>query len=216
MSETSIKMVIPKDGKGVLKWLFIDGKGKDDLNGNPKYTAQVVLTPDQAGPYIETIQAYWEENRPANWKVTKADAVKDKKLKVGDPKDPTYLGFKEDEDGNFVFTFKTNPTYQDGTQKVIDIYNAKAVKISLGDKKIGNNSLGALSGIMDIFHNTGNCGVTFYLNAVQLTKFIEFSTDAGFEAQDEEGFEGLDDSMSEFEAVDNSSSESSEGAKPRL
>lgn len=215
MSDTSVKINIPKDAKGELKWLFIDGEGKKNLSGVLKFTAQVVLTPKQAEPYIEQVKAFWEENRPSTWKVTKADATKDTSLKVGDLKDPTSLGYKENEDGNIVFTFNTNPTYQDGTAKVIDIYNAKARKISLGGKKIGNGSLGALGGVMDIYENKPtSCGVTFYLNAVQLTKFVEFSLDAGFEASDEEGgFDGVDSSMNQFESQPEGEEEA---AKPRL
>jgi len=194
---------VPKDAQGRLMWMFIDGEGKKDLQDNFKYTAQVVLSAEQAAPYVEAIEEFWEANIPATWKATAKDVKTDKSLKVGGPKPAHSLGYLENDDGDFVFNFKTNPTYVDGTQKVIDIYNLKANKISLGGKKIGNGSLGALSGIMSIYQGGGNCGVTFYLNAVQLRKFVEFSTDAGFDAIDEEGgFEGVDNSMAEFDNVE--------------
>jgi len=212
MSSTSVNFNVPKDAKGKLMWMFIDGEGKKDLQGNPKFTAQVELTPEEAAPYIAEVEEYWEENRQPGWKYSKAEATKLKDPKLaGTPKPAHSLGFLENEDGNFVFNFKTNPTYADGTAKVIDIYNARASKISLGGKKIGNGSLGALSGIMDVYDGGGNQGVTLYLNAVQLTKFIEFSQDAGFETQ-EEGFEGVDNSMTGFENTE----ESEAPATPRL
>lgn len=207
------KINIPKDAQGQLMWMYIDGEGKKDLQDNFKYTAQLKLTAEQAEPYVKEIDAFWEENRPAEWKVTAKDAKLDKSLKVGKPKAAFSLGYSEDEEGFFVFSFKTNPTFPDGTRKVVSIYNLKANKISLAGKKIGNGSIGALSGIMSIYKGGGNCGVTFYLDAVQLRKFIEFSTDAGFESMDEEGgFEGIDDSMSEFDNV----AESEAKAAPRL
>jgi len=208
MSDSKIDFIVPRDAKGNLKWLFIDGEGKKDLQDKYKYTAQVVLTPDAAAPYIAELKELWEEYRPASWKVSAAD-VKKKTfpgLVAGDPKPAHSMGYKEDEDGNFAFNFKTNVAYADGTAKVVDIYNAKAHKISLGGKKIGNGSLGALSGIADGYQGGGNCGVTLYLNAVQLTKFVEFN-----DASDEEGFEGVDDSMAGFEPQSDS-----EEVKPRL
>lgn len=213
MSDTAIKFIVPRDAKGVLKWVFIDGEGKENLSGVKKYTAQVALTPEQAKPYIESIDAFWEVNK-VECKYTKADEKQNPAHKAGTPKPPASMGYKEDDDGNFVFTFSTNTTYQDGTPKVIDIYNAKATKVNLGGKKIGNGSLGALSGIMDVYDKANNAGVALYLNAIQLFKFVEFSTDAGFEAadSDEGGFTGIDSSMNDFEPV----AESDTPAKPRL
>ncbi len=206
---------VPKDANGQLMWMFIDGEGKKDLQDEFKYTAQVRLTAEQAAPYIEEIDKFWADNRPAEWKATAKDVKQNSSLKAGGPKPAHSLGYLENDDGDFVFNFKTNPTYQDGTQKVIDIYNLKANKISLGGKKIGNGSVGALSGIMSIYKGGGNCGVTFYLNAVQLRKFVEFSTDAGFDAiDDEDGFEGIEGSVSEFENVE--AAESDKKAAPRL
>lgn len=220
MSETSVKMNIPTDATGTLKWLFIDGEGKENLSGVKKFTAQVILSPEQAQPYIEQVNAFWEENKPATWKITAADLKKEpqkfKGLKVGESKPPVSLGYKEDDDGNFVFTYNTNTTYADGTPKVVEIFNAKANKISLGGKKIGNGSEGALGGIMDIYNNKNlSVGVTFYLNAVQLTKFVEFTGSAGFDAAEVEGgFEGIDQSMDQFSAQSEGGGE--EQAKPRL
>jgi hypothetical protein len=166
---------------GELQWVFIDGEGREDLSGNKKYSTSLVLDAETAAPFIAKIQEFWEDFKPKG---------------LGAPKS---TGYKEVDGDRFSFTFKTNPVYQDGTAKVVDIYNAKANKISLGGKKIGNGSKGSVSGAMGIYNAPGNqAGVTLYLNAVQLVKFVEFAGGASFEAQAEGGFEGLDDSTAEF------------------
>jgi len=185
---------------GDLQWMFIDGEGREDLNGNKKYTANIVLDKDTAQTVIDKLEEFWNDNKPKGAKKPKSMGYKPEK--------------KDDkETGNFSFIFKTNPTYADGTDKEIAIYNAKANKISLGGKKIGNGSKGAISGSMGVYSAPGNQhGVTLYLDAVQLTKFVEFSEGADFGVQEDGGFEGVDTSVEGFEEQ----STVEDSAKPRL
>jgi hypothetical protein len=188
--------------KGSFEWVFIDGEGKENLSGKFKYTLNLVLSEEAAQPLVDQINAFWEANKPAGFK-----------------KDPKSLGFKPHtvkKDDAYVPTgkvnvvFGTDVAWPDGTTKVVEVYNAKANKISLMGKKIGNGSEGYVSGAMGIYSTKAKeAGVTLYLNAVQLTKFLEFSTDAGFAAE-EDGFTGEDEDTGFEQQPDNAP------AKPRL
>ena len=65
MSEAIRKTKTPK---GELRWVIITGEGKEDLQGNLKYSASIVLDdrkPEHAA-YLADIKQYWEESRPKN------------------------------------------------------------------------------------------------------------------------------------------------------
>jgi len=202
-----------KSPKGTFEWVTITGEGKENLSGKMKYQANIVLDPqnvpaDQA--IIDKIDAFWEENKPKNFKrKPKSTGYYFHDPVLDTDGDPTY-----DEDGKKVFdkegkmhlTFSTDTTFPSGDAKVVKTYNAKANIISLGDKSIGNGSEGYISGAMGIYTSEKNgkileAGVTLYLNGIQLTKFVEFTgADDGFVAEDEAGFTGVDADENEFEA----------------
>ena len=189
-----------------IMWVFIDPPGKPDLNGKPRFVASLYVktASPECAALKKAIEDFWEENKPKGAKIKS-------------------LGFRtvveKDKDGKEVeteftsFNFWTGTTYADGNTRLIDIYNAKGNKVSLGGKKIGNGSKGAISGAMDIYDNGPSArGVTLYLSAIQLTKFVEFTSDAGFAAQeeDEDAFEGVDT----FEGTTSAPTETT--GKPRL
>ncbi len=176
--------------KGVFEWVFIDGEGKENLSGKMKYTMNIVMDAETAQPFCDQIDAFWAENKPQGFK-----------------KDPKSLGYKPhaiknqetdeyEPTGKVLFVFSTDTMWpakgdEPAKKKVIQVYNAKANKISLNGKKIGNGSEGYVAGAMDIYSTKAKeAGVTLYLNGVQLTKFVEFSMDDGFDA--EEGYMGED------------------------
>ncbi len=177
---------------GELQWVFITGKGKNDLNGNPRFVASIILPTDSEAckDFITEIESYWDENKPKG------------------TKKPKSLGFKHLEDDNqeltgfTSFNFWTGISYQDGNEKVIPVSNAKGAEIALGEKKIGNGSRGRIAGAMDIYDQGSAVtrGVTLYLNGIQLTKFVEYKGGVDFDSveDDEAGddaFEGFDDEM---------------------
>ena len=110
------------------------------------------------------------------------------------------------------------------------MFNSKAGKISLGDKKIGNGSVGRISGKMKRNENGKDISVSLFLNGVQINKFVEYVDDGGFEADDDEdGFMGVEEDGTEGFAEDtsNDTSDAAENeskpagkskgkAKPRL
>ena len=171
-------MLHVKTPKGEFQWVTINGSGKLDLNGKPKFTVDIILEADAAQPLIDEIDALWDEEKPKG------------------AKEPKSTGYKVLEDGKIKFTFKTDTTYpKSGDAKVITVYNAKAQRINF-TKMIGNGSEGRVVGMAAVYDaGVAARGVTLYLDAIQLTKFIEYQgRDAGFEAdEDEDGYTGEDE-----------------------
>ena len=206
---SNMKTVTPR---GELCWVIITGEGKADMSGNMKYSATLILDPkkkpeDKA--YLDAIDAFWEENRPKEKKVAKSkgyylnDPLLDKAgEKQYDDEDKLIM----DPNGRINVVFKTGVAFKDGKPKKVRIFNSKNQVIALGDQSIGNGSEGHLSGSMGIYLNKNkdkivDAGVTLYLDAIQLKKFVPYTgSDAGFAASDDEddfmgvesdaGFEG--------------------------
>lgn len=169
---SKLKFTTPK---GELKWAFISGQGKTDLQGRQIYTADIVVPMEYAQPTLDQINELWEEHKPKGAKAAKS------------------LGYKVDDSGNFVtFTFKTATAYPSGDPKEILIYNAKAQRVSFDDK-IGNGSTGRISGMASIYDaGVAARGVTLYLDAIQLIKLVKYETAGGdFAAEAEaDAFDG--------------------------
>lgn len=166
--------------KGELKWIFISGQGRKNLNGEMEYTASVQIPKDEAAALVQKLEEFWDENKPRG-------ATK-----------PKSMGFKETEDGQHIqFTFKTKPTYPNGEPKLVRVFNAKADEVKLPEnQRIGNGSRGRIAGVAAIY-DAGKAaqGVTLYLDSVQLTKFVAYSPAAGFDAdEDEDAFTGFAES----------------------
>lgn len=160
--------------RGTLNWVTISGKGKTDLNGRDIYTVDLVLTPEEAAPLLNSIEEFWEDNKPKNAKAPKSN------------------GAKELDDGNYRFVFKTATTYPSGDAKKIDVYDAKGRVTDLGDKRIGNGSVGRVAGAMAIYDaGVAARGVTLYLDKVQISKLLEYTGgSAGFGEDPDGDFDG--------------------------
>lgn len=163
--------------RGSFNWATISGKGKQDLNGRDIYTVDLVLSEKEAAPFIGKLDEFWEANKPKNAKAPKS------------------MGYKQLDDGSYSFTFKTATTYPSGDAKTIEVYDAKARRTDLGDKRIGNGSEGRVSGAMAIYDaGAAARGVTLYLDKVQITKLVEYQGGGSSFAVDESGdFDGGND-----------------------
>jgi hypothetical protein len=200
--------------RGSLEWVTITGEGKANLSGTLQYLANIVLEGADAEALEQQLRDYWEEHKPKDIgkKLPKSLGVYQHTVKGADG--------EKVETGKKVFAFKTGITYKSGDPKVVAVYNSKGQKVSLGQKKIGNGSIGRIAGAMGIYENRGpkgilvDAGVTLYLDAIKLLKLVEFSAGSGFSTDDEDfegGFESVDEP---FGGVDESSVD--EAPKPRL
>jgi hypothetical protein len=206
-----------KSPKSELEWVTIEGEGKENLSGKLQYVANAVIEADD--PIIAEIEAFWEANKPSGFKKpAKSMGIYAHKVDSGKKDEDGKAIFEED--GKMYLAFKTGTSYADGKAKVIQIYNAKARKVSLPEGvSIGNGTIGKISGAMGIYQSKTpkgalvDAGVTLYLDAIQIFKLEEFTMDAGFDADEsEEGdFEGDENS---FEGEDESAKPAT--SKPRL
>lgn len=202
---------------GELHYVNISGQGKENYNEDGyEYVASIRLTGEKA----ESLKAKIDEvakTMPEKHFLKSTgykELVKDKEGNLRSPTKRKPKTKDEKETGIFEFQFKTNTTFADGKTKNIAVYNKDAKKINLGDRRIGNGSIGAISGKMKGASYKDEFSVSLYLNAIQLTKFEEYVGDAGFDAQDEGDFEGVEDAESGFTGQPEEEAPAKE--KPRL
>jgi hypothetical protein len=173
---------------GKLFWVNISGQGKLNYNEDGRdYVATVIVDRESATDTINSIQEVYDDAHK------KGNSAKSLGYKRCDAEG------KSDDDGDFVaFNFKTQTTYPDGSTKKINVFNSVPQKVELGDVRVGNGSLGAISGKMKAYINKKSDGVSLFLNAIQIVKLEEFSSSEGFGAQEGGDFTGVRDEESGF------------------
>lgn len=219
---------------GELHHVTIEGQGKEkyDADKGFDYTATLYLSAERSEDLRKKMDDEIGELGPKESLKSKGyrQLMKDKDGKVFTP---TGKNKERQETAELIdmysFQFKTTTVFKDKqgkeTPKIIGVYDSgnptkgiKPKKVDLSGKKIGNGSEGAISGAMERSVYKGEVSCSLYLNNIQLTKFIEYEGDAGFEAQDGE-FEGSSaDESTGFEAQADSGAQedSSKTSKPRI
>jgi hypothetical protein len=228
---TKVKVATPV---GELHWCSIKGQGKLNYNQDGYvYQASVFLSGEKA----EELKAKIDEviGTIPKGKNLKSSGYKDV-YKSEEGKYFCESGNRSAGDGDektefTCFTFTTRTTYEDGRPTIISIYNSgkkteanpsgKPKKINLGDRGIGNGSLGAISGTLHRNENGKDISCSLFLKAIQITKYIEYSGDAGFDSQEDGDFEDVESDGTEGFAEDTTqeekpAKEAKSKAKPRL
>lgn len=204
MSDKGIKIITPV---GPLSWVQITGQGKLNYNEDGyNYVSTLTLDKKTAEPLIAQIDEI-AKGCPA-----------DKKFKSNG-----YRAVFVDKDGNqfvetdnrsfdakagdketdlLAFSFATRTKFDDGKPTVIGVYNAKGDKVVLGDRLIGNGTIGSVSAKGKVYVNGKNTGVSLYLKAIQIVKYVPYDGDAGFAAvdADEDAFTGFDEANDDFQS----------------
>ena len=177
---------------GTLEWVTIVGTGKkkydptNTLSDEPKnfqYTATIIMNKDEAEKVKVDLLKFWREFKPAGATKQTYEIVKEVMVPVLDAAGKPTL----DEDGakitkpngkwsmiakTGVLGWKDKPTVVETFRPNLDKYG-KLVPLNLGDKEIGNGSTGVIHGKIGINAFGGNEGLMFYLNGIQLLKFVE-------------------------------------------
>jgi len=173
--------------RGNMKWGFITGEGRKD-----KFSIVISVPEAEAKEAMEAIDAFWKENKP----------------KAAKPR-PKSTGYKFEEDeetgertGNVYFSFSTGTSFPSGDKKVVKVFTAKKPirEVSLGTKKVGEGSIGRAIGSLAIFEYEGTYGTTLYLDAISLSKFVEYV--GGVDASDIEEDEDAEDIGLDMAVVD--------------
>lgn len=224
---------------GELHYVQIEGQGKEkyDKEKGYEYVATLYLTSEKSVDLRKKMDEVVGELKDDETLKSKGyrQLMKDKDGNIFTPTNKN----KKRQDGAeliemYSFSFRTGTVFKekrdDGTvntkPQIINVYdsgnkllNVKPKKISLQGKKIGNGSLGAISGAMERSVYKGEVSCSLYLKSIQLTHFIEYEGDAGFEAQEGEfegdayGEEDSGDFSSQSEAT---STEEAKTSKPRI
>ncbi len=191
-----------------LSWVQVTGQGKLKMNadddGDPKnytYTATVTY-PDEASMKVDKARfdTFWRENKPQgctkqNYDMFKPEMVADLDAQGNEQHDADDALIKKPT-GRWTLAAKTLTHWpKDGKQNVVKVLRANGDRLELGDKVIGEGSIGIIHGSVGINAYSGNEGLAFYLNAIQLKKFVEYTGGDDVEAEDigeDEGMDGLD------------------------
>lgn len=202
--------------KGELHYVNISGQGKENYNEDGyEYTATVYIPKADCQELMAKCdEVIGEVPKGKNLKSKGyRELLKDEEGKLFFPTSNRSEG---EPSGIIAFPFKTGTTFADGKTKKISVFNKDAQKINLGDRKIGNGSIGKISGKLKRNENGKDISCSLYLHAIQLTKFVEYVDDAGFEAE-EGDFEGVEDEETGFQTEPEETSEApAKKAKPRL
>jgi hypothetical protein len=226
MGKTLVK--IKQTDRGELEWVNIRGDGKENLQGQMQYVANLVLEGEPAENLKAQLNQFWEDNKPGHIKKAKTLGYYPHKVKtdeVDDEGDPVY-----EETGKTEFRFKTATTWPDGKTKVVKIMDSKNQERNVDSNIIGNGSIGRVAGAMDIYEvkpqsgkgKSVEAGVTLYLDAIKVLKLEEYTSGPEFEDDDgdfEDGWEddGWDNHQdSEQEADKEESAPKGKGGKPRI
>ncbi len=188
-----------------LQYVSINGKGKkkydptnsldDDDAKNFQYVATAILTEKQATAIKKILTDFWRANKPAGSTKQKYDLLKPYTTKT-EELDEDGDAIKEavlDDDGKPLYTmmFKTGTVWPDGKAQAIKVLRANGAPLRLGDKVIGNGSIGVIHGKIGVNGFGGNEGLLAFLSAVQLKKYVEPTDEV--DADDLGDDEGLDD-----------------------
>lgn len=161
MAYPKVKWTTPK---GNLKWAFVTGDGRKD-----KFSVVVKVHKDEPEciEAMALIDQFWVDNKPQGSKAR--------------PKTKAYKMEEDEETGvetGFVYFSASTPTTygKSGDKKTVTIFTAKAPvrKVDLGTKQIGEESIGRAMGVLSIYEYEGSYGSTMYLDAISLSKFVQY------------------------------------------
>lgn len=175
---TTTNTVTPK---GVLSYPHLN-KADTKFDAAGVWRANLRLTANEAQSLKKTIDDAIEDN------ASELTKQKGKKVKIANPP------YQEDEDGNFLFTFKmkasgTRPNGERWEQKPI-LYDAKGNVFQANGKTIwGGTKAKVAFQISPYWVSTIGAGVTLRLKAVQIIELVTGGNDASsYGFIEEEGF----------------------------
>lgn len=167
----------------------------------PVYCCSVVVSKEEAAPFIKQIDDYFAENKEKYMKKADCATVGYRNFSVPtEDKDPETGEIVYKETGEIEFFSKTNTTWPDGKIREVSVANSKGRQVQLGDKKVGNGSIGRFSANMSLYNVEGTYGINLYLDGVQFKKFVEYVSGPDFDEMDgADEDDGLDDGLDSLE-----------------
>lgn len=176
---------------GELMWVNISKDGADQSmakdGSKMQKVATIVLEGEKKEQVLNELQQIWEGFK-TELNLKKGTAAKSLGWRAEKDKET------DEETGRITLTFKCNAKLPDGRESIVKVLNAKGQEVNLGERAIGNGSQGVIHGEAAYYDANGTKGVTLYLKAIQLTKFVEYQMNVNADDLSEEGsFQGVDD-----------------------
>ena len=190
-----MKKIITNLEKGYIttpngKFMFVNvsGQGKQNYKKNGyEYVAAIQLDGDEAKAFKKEVDAYIEDNKP-----------KKGKLRTDHHPYRTHKHNDKIPKGSIRVQFKTNTEFASGDKTVVNVFDGNLHKVNFADGvKIGNDSLGAISGKISIGEAPGEYWCSFYLSNIQLLTLVPYEENSGFEEQDGDEFDNIAEGESE-------------------
>ncbi len=141
-------------GEGAYDYTAMKSEGKD---GGREYVATLSLTKEQKKDFLKDVMEFWEEEKP--------------KSAGNEPANFEKIVRKE-EDGQLKLYTKTKTEFS-GKVNIIPIVNHEGTRLDGSEfGLIGDGSKGRLAVILSLQEGKAGLGVSVYLNAIKLTKFV--------------------------------------------
>ena len=166
-----------------LAWVSVRGKGKLKMDKDPNsedpndynYTATVTLSKAQATPIIDALTTFWRDNKPKGVGKQKYSIVKEEFIKKTDANGKV-LKDADDEPikvstGNYIMQAKTMTKWPDGNPNIIKLLGSAGQELPAGhplEDGCGQGTMGIIHGSIGINSYSGNEGLMFYLNGIQI------------------------------------------------
>jgi hypothetical protein len=159
-----------KFGPAEIPFGVVTGEGVDNYEGDDKeYTVSILLSKAENKQFRKTALEFWEDHKPKG-----AD---------DEPDNWEHITRKDKENkGGFILYAKTQTHFGD-KQYVIDILNHEVYKLDpLEYGSIGKGSMGRVAVTLTPYARKRDFGLSVFLSAVKLTKFVKYESSGGGEA----------------------------------
>ena len=193
---------------GELKYVFIDGEGKNNAmpgeEPRMQYTASIVFkenSPEHKA-FKQLVDAEWKRYKTEFGVkgLPRTNGIKQEMMNDPDGTiDPATEAVRKVPTGNVLITFKTNTVWPDGKPQIIKVFDHKGRDITeavrAADWSIGKGSTGIIHGVAQGNNIGGTHKVTLYLSAVQIAKLVKYEGNS-IDADEIEGEDiDLDDNV---------------------
>ena len=187
MAKTDLKLNSKNCPTGAFAFAAIIGKGIENTNAKHEaYEYKVTLELDEktAGPLMDEIDDYIEDNAPRRGELTKVPYQTHDDYD-GIPAGKVWIYAKTSTEWEDSKTGEINP-------RVINVYDSEGDKVTLPENTgIGNGSTGKVFGNMQVWEQGKEYGATIWLTGVQIADFIPYEFEETVVAMEGGSFKGF-------------------------
>lgn len=180
MAKDRVTVVVPNENDfkpANILFGVVSGDGVPDYNhvksggkrGEMQYSVTLQLGKKEAKDFKEAVLSYWEDHAPKD--------AGEEPINFGN------ILRKDKEDEGMFLLYAKSKTQFDGKANIIPIVNHEGTKLDPAEYgSIGKGSKGRLAVTFSIYEGDDDYGVSVYLSAVKLTKFVAYEGSGGASA----------------------------------